>query len=505
MTWLSRDGDSPVERRRIGEQPLGESSRTPRRATSDLQFHILSFEGPDPYARAGGIASRIGGLSTALADAGFETHLWFVGDPSLAGHERREHLWLHRWGQWISQYHPAGVYDGEEGKRADYAASLPPFLLHEVLLPHVQRGGHAVLLAEEWHTVDAVLHLDWLLRGAGIRDRVTILWNANNIFSFERIPWDRLAAAAVITTVSRYMKYQLWERGVNPLVVPNGLSPDALLPPDREAVAALRSRLHSRTLLSKVARWDPDKRWLLAIETIRVLKNLGWRPLLIARGGIEAHGAEVLANATAAGLRVVDRTSPGGRAPGLLQALEGVQDADIVYLRTPLDPESCRVLFRSSAAVLANSGREPFGLVGLETMAAGGVACTGCTGEDYVVPGQNALVLETADPWEFVTLFGDLRAHPARDQALRRAGRATAERYTWAHIVRRLLFPRLRAMTEPVRSGSWSDREEVTVSDRERCEELPRYRSHAASAARGERGTAGRLEDVRGRLARVPG
>jgi hypothetical protein len=51
------------------------------------------------------------------------------------------------------------------------------------------------------------------------------------------------------------------------------------------------------------------------------------------------------------------------------------------------------VLFSGSAAVLANSGREPFGLVGLETMAAGGVACTGSTGEDYVVPGQNALVL----------------------------------------------------------------------------------------------------------------
>jgi glycosyltransferase involved in cell wall biosynthesis len=461
MTWLSLDGDSHVEKRKIGEQSLGERSRTPRSAAPDLQFHILSFEGPDPYARAGGIASRISGLSEALAEAGFETHLWFIGDPSFAGRERRGHLWLHRWCQWISQYHPAGVYDGEEGKRADYAASLPPFLLREVLLPHVEGGGHAVVLAEEWHTVDAVLHLDWLLRGAGVRNRVTIVWNANNTFSFERIPWDRLTAAAVITTVSRYMKYQLWERGVNPLVVPNGLAADAMLPPDRDAVAAMRSRLHSRTLLSKVARWDPDKRWLLAIETIRVLKGLGWRPLLIARGGIEAHGAEVLANATAAGLRVVDRTGPGGRVHGLLQALEGVHDADILHLRTPLDPETSRVLFRASAAVLANSGREPFGLVGLETMAAGGVACTGCTGEDYVVPGQNALVLETADPWEFVTLFRELRAHPARDQALRRAGRATAERYAWAHIVQRLLLPRLRMLAKPPRSGHWSDREEV--------------------------------------------
>jgi glycosyltransferase involved in cell wall biosynthesis len=250
----------------------------------------------------------------------------------------------------------------------------------------------------------------------------------------------------------RYMKYQLWERGVNPLVVPNGLTADAFLPPDREAVSVLRSRLNDRTLLSKVARWDPDKRWLLAIETVGVLKDVGWRPLLIARGGIEAHGAEVFAKAAGAGLRVVERTASVPGVQGLVQVFDGTQDADILHLRTPLDPESCRVLFRSSAAVLANSGREPFGLVGLETMAAGGVACTGSTGEDYVVPGQNALVPETADPWEFVALFRELRVNPARDRALRRAGRLTAERYSWAHIVRRLLLPRLHLATEHVRS-----------------------------------------------------
>jgi glycosyltransferase involved in cell wall biosynthesis len=124
-----------------------------------------------------------------------------------------------------------------------------------------------------------------------------------------------------------------------------------------------------------------------------------------------------------------------------------------VHLRTPLDPGSCRVLFRGSDAVLANSGREPFGLVGLETMAAGGLACTGNTGEDYVVPGQNALVLETSDPWEFVTLFRELRANPARDRALRRAGRVTAEHYSWPHIVQRLLLPRLRLVTEHLLPG----------------------------------------------------
>ena len=169
---------------------------------------------------------------------------------------------------------------------------------------------------------------------------------------------------------------------------------------------------------------------------------------MIARGGIEGHGAEVLAQAAAAGLRVITRTAPVEGVHSLLRALDGIDDADIVHWSTPLDAESCRVLFRGSAAVLANSGREPFGLVGLETMAAGGVACTGSTGEDYVVPGKNALVLETTDPREFATLFGALRASPMKDRALRRAGRVTAEHYSWSHIVRRLLLPRLDLVAE---------------------------------------------------------
>jgi glycosyltransferase involved in cell wall biosynthesis len=407
------------------------------------QFHAVSFEGPDAYARAGGIASRISGLTQSLADAGFDTHLWFVGDPDLPGHERRGQLTLHRWCQWISAYHPGGVYDGEEFKRQELAASLPPYLLQHALLPHLRGGGRAVVLAEEWQTVDAVLHLDWLLRGAGLRDQVRIFWNANNVFGFERIDWPRLARAAQITTVSRYMRYRMWSCGVDPMVSPNGLSDDALLPPDRAAVRELRDRLRDRTVLSKVARWDPDKNWLLSVDTVGELKRLGWRPLLIARGGVEPHCREVLAKAAALGLRVVDRplASPGVR--GLLDSLDDGHAVDVISLRSPLTPDCRRVLFRAAAAVLANSGHEPFGLVGLEAMGAGGLACTGATGEDYAVPGHNAVVLQTQDPREFVGAFHRLRCNPEEERALRRRGRATAGQYAWREIIQRILLPRL--------------------------------------------------------------
>jgi glycosyltransferase involved in cell wall biosynthesis len=412
-----------------------------------MHFHILSFEGPDAYARAGGIASRVTGLARSLADAGYETHLWFVGDPALAGHESQGRLRLHRWCQWISRYHPLGVYDGEEGKRSDYVVSLPPFLLREALLPHIQQGGQAVILAEEWHTVDAVLYLDRLLREAQVRDRVTILWNANNTFAFHRIDWNRLAEAAIITTVSRYMKHLMQGLGVSPLVIPNGLSAEALIQPERQDVVAFRSLMRHRTVLCKVARWDPDKRWLLAVEIVRALKQQGWRPLLVARGGIEAHGGDVFAAAAAAGLRVAERVLPKPGVNGLLKAMEGLDEVDLLDLRSPLNASTRRVLFQASGAVLANSEREPFGLVGLETMAVGGVACTGCSGEDYAVPGHNALVLETDNPQEFSVLFSELRANPMLDRALRRAGNATARHYMWSKIIQRHLLPRLRFLT----------------------------------------------------------
>jgi glycosyltransferase involved in cell wall biosynthesis len=414
-----------------------------------MQFHILSFEGPDPYARAGGIASRIEGLSGTLADFGFDTHLWFVGDPGLPGHESRGPLTLHRWCQWISRFHPGGVYDGEEGKRADYAASLPPFLLREVLAPALgQDDDPVVVMAEEWQTVDAVLHLDHLLRRGGLRDRVRLLWNANNVFGFDRIDWTRLARAATITTVSRYMRQRMWALGVDPLVVPNGIPQDILIPPDRGAVARLRRVVADRTLVTKIARWDPDKRWLLAVDSIRELKRDGRRPLLVARGGMEAHGAEVLARAAAAGLRVVERDASCQGSAALLEGLRAVGEADIAVLKWRLCPEEKRTLFRTSSAVLVNSGHEPFGLVGLEAMAAGGVACVGGTGEDYAIGGWNALVLQTCDPRELGMLLRWLRSNPREEDRIRRRASATARSWTWPNVIGRNLLPAIRLHSE---------------------------------------------------------
>ena len=128
--------------------------------------------------------------------------------------------------------------------------------------------------------------------------------------------------------------------------------------------------------------------------------------------------------------------------------MENLEETDVVSLRSAITLPPRRVLFHAASAVLANSGHEPFGLVGLETMAVGGVACTGCSGEDYAVPGYNALVLETNDPREFTALFSELHANPRRERGLRRAGSATAKQYMWAEIIQHLLLPRIHFLAK---------------------------------------------------------
>ncbi len=405
---------------------------------------VLSFEGPDPYAQAGGLAVRVRHLTETLALRGFRTHLFFVGAPDAPGREERVEgrLVLHRWCQWISAYHPMGVYDGEEGKRQDFTATVPPYLLEEIIRPALEAGQLPVILAEEWHTAEAVIRLDELLRARGWRDRCVILWNANNTMSFHRIDWGRLSAAAQLTTVSRYMKHQMWKLGVNPLVIPNGIPCALLEPVPPEQISALRQALgvDERTImLFKVGRFDPAKRWLLAIEAAAQLKAMGYRVVFPLRGGIEPHGQEVFARTQALGLTVTHLSGSPASWEDLLRMLHEASHADLYSTGFPLPQEWLRPFYAAADAVLAISGHEPFGLSGLEAMAAGGVVFTGATGEEYALDGQAAIVLDTDRPEEIVLRLLDLRAEPARMEALRAGARRRAADFTWPRVLEILL------------------------------------------------------------------
>jgi len=407
-------------------------------------FAVLSFEGPDRYAQAGGLGVRVTHLAETLAQRGFLTHLFFVGDPAAPGVETRLNgrLILHRWCQWISMHHPAGVYDGEEGKLRDLSASLPPFLIEHIIRPALAAGQVPVILAEEWHTAEALIRLSDLLHRAGVRQRCVLFWNANNTMGFHRVDWPRLNFVAQLTTVSRYMKHLMWQMGLNPLVIPNGIPAGLLQPVDPRQVESLRRALgadHDAVMLFKVGRFDPAKRWLMAVEASAMLKSRGLKVVFPIRGGIEAHGHEVLARARALGLHVTDISGNPDAWEDFIVLLRDAPRADVYNLRFPLAQTFLRPLYAAADAVLATSGHEPFGLVGLEAMAAGGLVLTGATGEEYTLGGRGAVVLDTDRPEEIVIRLLDLRAQPARAKLIRQIGRRHAASFTWERVTDLLL------------------------------------------------------------------
>jgi glycosyltransferase involved in cell wall biosynthesis len=403
-------------------------------------FVVLSFEGPDLYSQAGGLGVRVKGLTRSLATRGYDTHLYFVGDPDLPGEEALEggKLHHHRWGQWISAQHRGGVYDGEEGKIRDWNLSLPPSVIDKVIAPAVNAGSYVIVLGEEWHTSWSMSLISDTLYRRGLRDRVVMLWNANNTFGFHRIDWAALTQAATLTTVSRYMKFEMWDWHQNAIVIPNGIPRSSIADADPVAVEDLRAAAAADHLCFKIGRFDPDKRWLMAVSAAAYLKRHGSRVKLLMRGGKEPHGGEVLNHARHQGLVVVDAATPPD-VSGLAALMRATPDADVINLTTFVSDALLAVIYPACDAVLANSGHEPFGLVGLEVMAAGGLAVTGSTGEDYAHAYRNALVVETNDPVELVTELMLLKERPTLAARIRRRGRTTAREYVWEKVIDQLV------------------------------------------------------------------
>jgi glycosyltransferase involved in cell wall biosynthesis len=381
---------------------------------------------------------RVTGLAQSLADLGFETHIFFVGDPALAPVDRLcdDRLVLHRWSQWISRNCAGGVYDAEAAKIQDFTRSLPPFLFDQLIVPVLASGRMPVLLFEEWQTTEAVSGLHRLLVAAGLRDRVPIAWNANHCYGFDRIDWLRLGAAATITTVSRHMRSILRSCGVDARVIPNGIPRAALRPVPRQGVAAVRSALAGRPnagAFFKMARWEREKGWTQALDAVSRLRSREKPLTLIARsGGPTGRGGELRREAEQRGLRTASFDSERAFLAGLGETMRS--EVDVVNLSFGVSPSLGRTLYAAADGVLANSVSEPFGLVGLEAMAAGGIAYTGGTGEDYAVAGRNAVVLETLDPGEIVARWTEMASSPESMARLRRSARKTAQEYEWPVI-----------------------------------------------------------------------
>jgi glycosyltransferase involved in cell wall biosynthesis len=187
-----------------------------------------------------------------------------------------------------------------------------------------------------------------------------------------------------------------------------------------------------------MARWEPEKGWTQALDAVEGLRDRGRPVSLVARsGGPSFDGGDLAGTAAARGLTVTSLPDPGGLDAQV--AAIAAANTDVVSLQFGVTERLAQVLYAAADGVLANSVSEPFGLVGLEAMAAHGLVYTGGTGEDYAVAGRNAVVLETLTPKEIVDHAETFAAQPAAAKRVRRAAYQTARSYTWDRVVRLLL------------------------------------------------------------------
>ncbi len=411
---------------------------------SNLEFVALSFEGPDqPYSQAGGLGVRVTNLTEAMAQRGFATHLFFIGDPDLPSYEERFNgtLKLNRWCQWQSRHHRSGVYENEDWKVLHYQESIPWHVTEFVVRPAINAGKCVAVIAEDWQTAGAMSRLSDSLHFHGLRQKCILMWNANNDMSFHRINWGRVRYTAQVTAVSRYVKHQIRALGADALVIPNGIPRKFLEQPSTSSVRSLREAVSADIFFFKIGRMDPDKGWLESADAVADLKRRGVRARLVFKGGLhESHRDNFLGHARWLGLRVSQVHLDGRSLQHIAASLGRAEaDADVIDIQTFIPDEALPALYAAADGTLANSLYEPFGIVGLEAMAAGGIAYVGSTGEDYAISGQNSVVLDTGSGEEIASMAMSLRKDPDWSAGIRRKGRELGALFTWDNSIEIML------------------------------------------------------------------
>jgi D-inositol-3-phosphate glycosyltransferase len=204
-------------------------------------------------------------------------------------------------------------------------------------------------------------------------------------------------------------------------IVPPGVDLGLFAPRSPVQRAAIRRRLGlelGRPLVVVAGRIEPRKDQELAIRALAELHQLrGWAPVLVVAG--EAGDSAYL-----------DELK-------LLAARSGV--AAEVRFAGALHREALADLFGAADVTLVPSTSETFGLVALESAAAGTPVLAAEAGGLAEAVGEGGVLLRDRDPRSWGLELAQLLEHDDRRAALGRWGREHAQRYTWAAAATSLL------------------------------------------------------------------
>ncbi|MFB0520169.1 MAG: glycosyltransferase, partial [Desulfatiglandales bacterium] len=213
----------------------------------------------------------------------------------------------------------------------------------------------------------------------------------------------------------------------------------------------VREVLKTEMVFSKVARWRQDKGWKPAVQAIHNLNTLGEGSKLLAHVGMESERQKIAQQVMSLGM-VMKNIHPEGDSKEscscaafekdftpYFEALSGSGTADVFNFAFPVPLSFLRVLYQASDVVLADSDHDPFGLVGMEAMAAGAIVFTSRRAEGHAKHMCNAIVLDKYTAEEIQFYAGYLHMHPEKREMIKTSARQTAERWTWKEVVKRLL------------------------------------------------------------------
>jgi phosphatidylinositol alpha-mannosyltransferase len=189
-------------------------------------------------------------------------------------------------------------------------------------------------------------------------------------------------------------------------VIPNGVDVDRF----RRAVPLARWQDGTANILF-VGRFEPRKGVLDMLKAYRTLRRTGCecRLLLVGGGPQEREARRYVATRRLSGVEFLGRVS---------------------------DDEKCQLFRTADVFVSPATGRESFGIVLLEAMAAGApIVASDIHGYKGVVRrGREALLVEPREPKELAVAVGRLLADRELAAQMSAAGRRRAEEFSWPRV-----------------------------------------------------------------------
>ncbi|UFU01720.1 glycosyltransferase [Ruania suaedae] len=223
------------------------------------------------------------------------------------------------------------------------------------------------------------------------------------------------ALLAVSTAEARTIVERLGAAPDRVHVVPPGVDTMRFRPHTGPPPRAVERDRRGRDYLLVAARLEPLKGVDLAIETLAGLEP-ATAPDLVICGGATAGEEEYV--------QELHR----------LVAARGLQDR--VRFLQPQERDDLAALMAGALLVLAPSHSETYGLTALEAAASGVPVVAAASGGlvEAVLDGETGTVLTSREPRVWAGAVASLLAEPAARARMGRAGRAHAERHTWARM-----------------------------------------------------------------------